>query len=146
MRWLSCAVLLFAVSVQGQGVAPTADSVTVVRLDSTTRPSPRSLLCRSALIPGWGQLATGHPVKAVFFASAGAAWLSAAIAEAARVDEAPTATQRQDRAARRNTRVLYYVITATLAGLDAYVNAHLDDFDMDADPFATIGARFTIRF
>ncbi len=73
-------------------------------------------------------------------------WLSAAIAEAARVDEAPTATQRQDRAARRNTRVLYYVITATLAGLDAYVNAHLDDFDMDADPFATIGARFTIRF
>jgi hypothetical protein len=35
---------------------------------------------------------------------------------------------------------------ATLAGLDAYVDAHLDDFDLDADPFAAVGARLTLRF
>jgi hypothetical protein len=88
----------------------------------------------------------GHPVKAVIFAGAAGGWLSAAFIDASRVGDATSTLERQDRAAQRNTRVLYYVMTASLAGLDAYVDAHLDDFDLDADPFASIGARLTLRF
>ncbi len=93
----------------------------------------------------------GRPVKAVLFFGAGAGWLSAAIVEGARVNEADSALERQDRAARRNTRMLYYVLSATLAGLDAYVDAHLADFDIDAGPvgagpISSAGAHLTIRF
>lgn len=113
---------------------------------SSNQISPRGALWRSALIPGWGQLSQGHPFKAVLFAGAAAGWLSAAVADAARVGQARSGLERQDRAARRNTRVLFYVITATLAGVDAYVDAHLDDFHLEADPFAAAGARLTRRF
>ncbi|MDA0337281.1 MAG: hypothetical protein O2782_19125 [bacterium] len=124
---------------QVSGVADSGEA------DSVTGLSPRGALLRSALIPGWGQLSQGHPWKAVLFSGAGIGWLSAALADAASVGNAATATVRQDRAARRNTRVLFYVITATLAGLDAYVDAHLDDFHLEADPFMA-GAQLTRRF
>ena len=83
---------------------------------------------------------------ALHLAGAGAGWLWAAASEASRVDDATTALQREDRAATRNTRVLSYVITAILAGLDAYVDAHLDGFEVDTDPFANLGARLSVRF
>ena len=123
-----------------------ADTVRVTAVDSSSGVTPRGALWRSALVPGWGQLSQGHPHKAILFAGAGAGWLSAAIADAASVGQAATALDRQDRAARRNTRVLYYFITATLAGLDAYVDAHLDDFHLDADPFAMAGVRLRLSF
>ncbi len=140
-------LLLVAVTAQAQPVDE-ADTVTVASADSAASAdlSPRSALLRSTLIPGWGQWSIGHPVKAVIFAGAGAGWLWAAASEASRVDDATTALQREDRAATRNTRVLSYVITAILAGLDAYVDAHLDGFEVDADPFANLGARLSVRF
>ena len=152
-------MLLLTAAVEAQAQVPHAaiDSVAVhvpaseggaqvsAEADSVTGLSPRGALLRSALIPGWGQLSQGHPWKAMLFSGAGIGWLSAALADAASVG-ASAATVRQDRAARRNTRVLFYVITATLAGLDAYVDAHLDDFHLEADPFAMAGAQLTLRF
>ncbi len=156
---VACLVLLLtgAVETQAQVLQAAIDTVsvrvleserggpTVAEVDSVTGLSPRGALLRSALIPGWGQLSQGHPWKAMLFSGAGIGWLSAALADAASVG-ASAATVRQDRAARRNTRVLFYVITATLAGLDAYVDAHLDDFHLEADPFAMAGAQLTLRF
>ncbi|HJP31390.1 MAG TPA: hypothetical protein QGF95_12640 [Candidatus Latescibacteria bacterium] len=138
-------LLLLAGSLEAQAGART-DTASAPVSEAAKPMSPRGALWRSTLIPGWGQATTGHPVKAVLFAGAGAGLLSAAVIEGARVGEAPTALTRQDRAARRNTRVLYYVIAATLSGLDAYVDAHLADFAIDADPFAMAGVRFTVRF
>lgn len=162
MRSISAALLLAAFLQTTPATAQIeADSLSVAgpagQPDSSiapapgTRLAPRSALWRSALIPGWGQAALGHPFKAALFFGAGAAWMSAATSEGVRVSDATSALERQDRAARRNTRVLYYVITATLAGIDAYVDAHLEDFDIDAAPYdgpgsIDAGARLMIRF
>jgi len=163
VRWyLVCmALLLMAGTEQAQAQTPVqtpaealidvdsvrvATAASVAVLESSDQISPRVVLWRSALVPGWGQLSQGHPIKAVLFAGAAAGWLSAVVADASSVSRSSGPLERQDRAARRNTRVLYYVITATLAGVDAYVDAHLDDFHLEADPFAAAGARLTLCF
>lgn len=146
MRWRVYLLLTGCWLAVAEAAPAASSAVDEAALDSTVTPSPRSVLWRSVLLPGWGQLAIGRPVKAVLFAGAGAGWLSSAVTEASRVDRAVTTAQRQDRAARRNTRILYYVLTATLAGLDAYVDAHLDDFDLQPEPAADAGARLSLRF
>lgn len=124
-------------------VDPTAaDSV----LQAGGRLAPRAALVRSAVVPGWGQAASGHWLKALLFAGAGAGWLASAVVESSRLAEAPTAQEHEDRAARRNTRVLSYLVTATLSAVDAYVDAHLEDFDLDAGDLETPGVRLTIRW
>ena len=124
-------------------VDPTAvDSV----LQAGGRLAPRAALVRSAVVPGWGQAASGHWLKALLFAGAGAGWLASAVVESSRLAEAPTAQEHEDRAARRNTRVLFYLVTATLSAVDAYVDAHLEDFDLDAADLETPGVRLTIRW
>ena len=109
------------------------------------RLSPRAVLVRSAVLPGWGQAATGHRWKALLFAGAGAGWLASAAVEEAGVRKAPTPQEYEDRAARRNTRVLLYLVTATLSALDAYVDAHLEDFEVDAGDPGAPGVRVSIR-
>lgn len=119
-------------------------------------PAPRAALWRSALLPGWGQLAGGHRVKAALFAGAAAGFLGAAASAQRGVDDPPPAAViargqgavsawQEDRAARRSTRVLCYVVVATLAGIDAYVDARLDDFDVDAG-FSDEGAGAWLRY
>ena len=115
-------------------------------LQAGGRLSPRAVLVRSAVVPGWGQAAGGHWVKALLFAGAGAGWLTSAVVESSRVADAPTPQEHADRAARRNTRVLLYLVTATLSAVDAYVDAHLEDFDFDAGNLETPGVRLTIRW
>ncbi|MDP7448464.1 MAG: hypothetical protein QF689_07770 [Candidatus Latescibacteria bacterium] len=70
-------------------------------------------------------------MKAILFAGAATGWLSAIAVEHGRIGDAPTPRLHQDRVGRRNTKVLWYVITATAAAIDAYVDVHLDDFDVD---------------
>ncbi len=95
------------------------------RVDSLV---PRAALWRSALLPGWGQLYNGKPYKAAFFATISAGLLGIAIAEQLALDEAQTPFESEERAARRNTRILFFALSATFAALDAYVDAHLADF------------------
>lgn len=110
------------------------------------RLSPRAVLVRSAVLPGWGQAATGRWWKALLFAGAGAGWLASAAVESARVRAAPTPQEHEDRAARRNTRVLLYLVTATLSAVDAYVDAHLEDFEVGAGDLGAPGVRLSVRW
>ena len=126
----------------GPGEKAAADSVQ----QADGRLSPRAALVRSAVLPGWGQAATGHGLKALLFAGAGAGWLTSAIVESARVGDAPTPQDHEDRAARRNTRVLFYLVTATLSALDVYVDAHLENFQLDAGDPETPGVRLKLRW
>ena len=112
-------------------------------LQAGGRLSPRAVLVRSAVLPGWGQAAAGHRLKALLFAGAGAGWLASAAAENARARKAPTPEEHENRAARRNTRALLYLVTATLSAVDAYVDAHLEDFEVDA---GAPGLRVSIRW
>lgn len=97
--------------------------------DSVHRLSPRAVLWRSAVLPGWGQYRNGRPLKALGFGAAGAGCAAAAVAAVRLANRAATPELRQERTGRRNTRVLYLLATATLAALDAYVDAQLSDFD-----------------
>ena len=101
---------------------------------------------RSAVLPGWGQAATGHRWKALLFAGAGAGWVASAAVEEAAVRKALTPQEHEDRAARRNTRVLLYLVTATMSALDAYVDAHLEDFEVDAGDPGAPGVRVSVRW
>ena len=115
-------------------------------LQAGGRLSPRAVLVRSAVLPGWGQAATGHRWKALLFAGAGAGWLASAAVEEAGVRKALTPQEYEDRAARRNTRVLLYLVTATLSAVDAYVDAHLEDFEVDAGAPGAPGVRLSVRW
>ncbi len=106
---------------------PATDSVGVVIHAAAT---PRSFLWRSAVLPGWGQWRGGHPIKTILFGGAAIGWATAIAVEHDRIAQA-TPLEKQERVGRRNTRVLWYVITATAAALDAYVDAHLDDFNVE---------------
>ncbi len=149
-----------------RGTAPAdADTVDVRRgtapVDADTvaaqnAPSPRGALLRSILLPGWGQWYNDKPYKAAFFSATTAGLLSWAVAAHRDVSrtgdelqrlrqEAPfdpriTALQQlqQDQAARRNTRALYVVLAVTAAALDAYVDAHLAEFDAHGPTLALI--------
>lgn len=110
------------------------ESVTAVAADSNLLAGaerPLGGLWRSALVPGWGQWRGGHRWKAILFGGAAVGWAAAIAAEQDRIAQAPTPQLHQDRVGRRNTRVLWYVISATAAALDAYVDAHLKDFDVN---------------
>ena len=115
-------------------------------LQAGGRLSPRAVLVRSAVLPGWGQAATGHRWKALLFAGAGAGWLASAAVEEAGVRKALTPQEYENRAARRNTRVLLYLVTATMSALDAYVDAHLEDFEVDAGYPESPGVRVSVRW
>jgi hypothetical protein len=88
---------------------------------------PRAALLRSALLPGWGQLYNGKPYKAAFFATVSTGLLSIAVAEQLALNNAQTPFESEERAARRNTRILFFALSVTFAALDAYVDAHLAD-------------------
>ena len=122
--WASSLLLLLLLS--RPALAVEADST-----HTDTTGAPRSAMLRSALLPGWGQLYNGRPFKALFFAAASATALSSVVVEHRRIDTAPTPEIHQDRAARRNTRLLYFALSVSFAAIDAYVDAHLADFGAD---------------
>ncbi len=103
--------------------------------------SPRTAMLRSAVLPGWGQLSNDRPLKGLLFGAAAAVSLGNAIAEARALAAAVTPAQHQDRAARRNTRFLFLAVTATLAAVDAFVDAHLADFPAAAAAPAALQLR-----
>ena len=93
---------------------------------------------RSAILPGWGQLYNGKPYKALLFAGAGVTLFSMAATEQSTLDDARSPQEHEDRIARRNTRILFFALSVTLASIDAYVDAHLarfaDRWDVYAGP------------
>ncbi|MCY3738049.1 MAG: hypothetical protein OXG13_16710 [Gemmatimonadaceae bacterium] len=139
-------VMMTVLPSAAQPVEPVAAAAADSMRQGGGRLSPRAALVRSAVLPGWGQAASGHWVKALLFAGAGAGWLTSAVVESSRVADAPTPQEHEDRAARRNTRVLLYLLTATLSAVDAYVDAHLEDFDLDAGNLESSGVQLTIRW
>ena len=120
------AALLLAL---GRGLCPASAAETAAP-DSLQQLTPRGALLRSAVLPGWGQYYNKRPLKALFFGAATAGFLGATLVEIHSLSQARTPEDHQDRAARRNTRFLYLLGTATFAALDAYVDAHLADVEI----------------
>lgn len=56
-----------------------------------------------------------------------------AVAESRALGRAETDLEHEDRAARRNTRLLFFFATLTLGAVDAYIDAQLADFEVRPD-------------
>jgi len=134
---ISAARLLFLL------LAAPALALAQAPVDSLHTQPPRKALIRSLLLPGWGQFINGRPLKGLGFGAA-------AVVLAGRVVQQQRAMSRAERrgaldaeledlAAGRNTRVLLWVANATLAGIDAYVDAQLAGFDLSLGPRAGPG-------
>ena len=93
--------------------------------------TPRGALLRSAVLPGWGQVYNKRPLKGALFGTAALTLLGSGIAENRSLGQAQTPDEHEHRADRRNTRFLFLGLVATFAALDAYVDAHLADFDVE---------------
>ena len=113
-------------------LAPSPSPAQEAAADSSAAgPTPRGALWRSLLLPGWGQFYNGKPLKGLFLGGISAGLAVGALRAANDVDGAPTPEIHQDRAARRNTRILYVALAFTVSALDAYIDAHLATLDAD---------------
>ena len=128
--------MLVALLLACSGVAPATEAAGD---SSAVGPTPRGVLWRSLLLPGWGQFCNGKPVKGLLFGGVSAGLAVGALQAASAVDDADTPEVHQDRAARRNTRILYVALAFTVSALDAYIDAHLAALDADLAPMPLDG-------
>ena len=130
------------------------------RREETKRPVVWWVTVRSGILPGWGQLANGKPVKAAILAGVYSGWaVGALMAESARKDLEERLNGGTDpdliipelNAAvdRRNFRIWMMGATMIYAMLDAYVDAHFRGYDetwsFGVTPDAP-GLAMTLRF
>lgn len=108
--------------------------------DSLQTQAPRKALIRSLVLPGWGQYANGRPFKALGFGAVAVVLAGRVVAQQRALGRADRQgapdLELEDLAAGRNTRVLLFVANATLAGIDAYVDAQLAGFEVSLGPRA----------
>ncbi len=121
------------------GSVETGDQVDTSPHEETMEKSPLFSMLRSAVLPGWGQFYTGHPYRGSLFFTLEGFLVTFAWAENYRADrnwESYLATGESryldayDRHFNRGRDLVSYAIAVLLINVaDAYVCAHLYDFD-----------------
>ncbi len=97
--------------------------------DTTMSKNPTGAMIRSAVFPGWGQWYNGKKWKAalVFAVEVGL------VANAVRLNQKVVKSTRQDEREfwqdQRNLQFWWLLAAKLLSMLDAYIDAHLADFD-----------------
>ena len=92
--------------------------------------SPTGAMLRSLFLPGWGQLYNGQYLKAALAIAAETGLVATAIYWNQQVVKAPPdSNERLTYQQNRNTAYWFLAGTILLSMLDAYVDAHLSDFD-----------------
>jgi hypothetical protein len=107
--------------------------------------SPTGALLRSLVVPGWGQLYNGKYLKALVYAGAQLSFAYAAHVQNNRHHHYQNLDQddladfyRDDR-----NRMLWWLFGITLLSIgDAYVDAHLWNFDVSDDLSANIAPQY----
>ena len=129
----------------GHRAAPASplDSLAITTPPVRRGASPRGALFRSTILPGWGQLATGHPVKAVVMV-AGVSGLGIRAAVESRDANAATrrangaaseteydhfVAQRDEHLNARDNAVTWLILLWSYNMVDAYVEGHFVGFD-----------------
>ena len=111
------------------------DHVTVygdsIRTAASLTVSPSKAMYHSLLVPGWGQLNNGKKWKAALFFVAEAVCIGGFLYQSGRLNdgglsEFESNVIRTD----RNTFIIYYLGAKLIGLMDAYVDAHLSDFDV----------------
>ncbi|MDP6528815.1 MAG: DUF5683 domain-containing protein [Gemmatimonadota bacterium] len=117
-------------------------------------PSPFARAVRSAVVPAWGQMTNDRPVKASVIFAVQAYLYTGILVESRRatdfqsraVNAADAGTQAwlEDRAqehfSRRRNLVFWSILGAFYSAVDAYIDAHLGDFEEDLEESRTLFA------
>jgi hypothetical protein len=125
-----------AVATRMATLKPLAD---VARQDSSPPVTPMGAFVRSLVVPGWGQAAVDQPGRGAFYFFAQTFFLSMAIRSQAQLDAANRAVPMDQelidsKKGQRETWVVLAVFTALFSGVDAWVSAHLWDFEGEITP------------
>ena len=100
-------------------------------------PKPFSVMLRSAIVPGWGQVVNGKWLKAVAVAGGEGLLIYKAIGEYHKEQDAANIGDDLGRESHYNLKVNYIwwaIAVHLLQMADAYVDAHLVTFDADFGP------------
>ncbi len=107
--------------------------------DTVPPVSPVGALARSLVLPGWGQLEVGRPVRGGIYFAAEALSLvmvfkTQAKLRAARRAEPVNEALVESRIAQRENWIVLAGFWAFLSGLDAWVSTHFWDFEPEVRP------------
>ena len=95
--------------------------------------SPRTAVIRSALIPGWGQWYNEKRIKAIIVFGGEAVLVGTAIGYHRLASKSETDIERDFYLDNKSKFIWYFVAAHLLNMLDAYIDAHLWDFDTGPD-------------
>jgi hypothetical protein len=125
------------------------DSASVAAVQA---PSPMNAFIRSFLLPGWGQAKLDRKLTAGLFV----AWEGVTLSMSLKTRHELAYLRRtgslraEDKRREHEDWVVLLVFNHVLAGLEAYVSAHLSDFPDDlkvrAVPGGGLGASYTVPF
>lgn len=112
--------------------------------------SPRTAMIRSALIPGWGQWYNGQKIKAAIVLAADLGLIGAGIYYNQLAVKSTTDYEYEHYSYWRSQFYWWLIAFRLISMLDAFVDAHLFDFDTGPDlsadsPIASRQVRLTMR-
>ena len=133
------ATLLLALWATGAAAAADAPGAKGGAPPDTSRhlPSPFSVMLRSAIVPGWGQITNHKLIKAVVIVGGEGLLISKALDEYQKEQDAADIGDDLSKARHYNLKVNYIwwaIAVHLLQMADAYVDAHLASFDADFGP------------
>lgn len=113
--------------------APTPHDSNSVRLVLKKKSSPRSVMFRSLVVPGWGQYYNHQYLKAVLVCGTEVGLMTTAIYWNSKANATSNRDDKLFYQNNRNTANWFLLGTVILSLLDAYVDASLADFDESPD-------------
>ena len=127
-------IWLFLLSVVLSGYSVAGDSLSIK--NEVWSPSPSGAALRSFLLPGWGQAYVGSPLKAVIYGGIEQTLIFGIYKQdhLYRKYKGREDFRRADSFRNYRNRMGWYLAGALIVSmLDAYVDAHLYDFDVSDD-------------
>ena len=88
-------------------------------------------MLHSLILPGWGQIDNGKKKKAALFITAELICIGGYLYENYRIKHETLSKWDKDRLRTdRNSFIIYWMVSKLLGMVDAYVDAHLTNFDV----------------
>lgn len=131
--FLLCILWVGASSAQSFGVKEKRVHFESQRTDSSEtkeEKSPKGAMIRTLVIPGWGQLYNEQYIKAGLVFSVRSFLIGLAVYYQVQLNKSTLETDRNFYITKRNDAIVFYGIATIISMIDAYIDAHLYDFDV----------------
>lgn len=98
---------------------------------SATQVNPKTAMWHSLALPGWGQFDNGRKGKAALMIAAELVCIGGIAYESHRLSSKDISDfEREVITTDRNTFIIYWMLAKVVGMMDAYVDAHLADYDI----------------